>query len=199
MASQVDVCNRALIKIGGGQITSISDNTKAARILSGLWATVLQSELKKRYWSFALARASLAKLSTAPDWGFANAYQLPVDYLKMVQVNDLYVAPSQQDYINGDSSPYAIEGTTIATDFADPLKIRYVRNITDPGLFDPLFVEVLASKLAYESCYGIHQSREGQKTAMEDYRMAVKDAAQSNAIERPPQSIPDDAWMLGRL
>ena len=52
MASQVEICNRALIKLGAGQITSITDNNKQARILSGLWETVRKAELTKRYWNF---------------------------------------------------------------------------------------------------------------------------------------------------
>lgn len=199
MASQVEICNRALIKLGGGQITSITDNTKPARTLASLWDTVRQSELRKRYWNFAMARTSLPKLSPSPAFGFANQYQLPPDFLKLVMVSDIYLAPGLDDYRNQDDSPYAIEGKVLLTDFTDPLKIRYVRDITDPGTFDALFVEVFASKLAYEACYTITQSREGQNSAMTDYKLAVLEAVRANAIEKPPQGIPDDSWMLGRL
>lgn len=204
MASQVEVCNRAMIKIGGAQITSITENSKAARVLGALWDTVRKAELSKRYWNFALARTSLAALSTAPAWGFGSQYQLPVDFLKLSQINDQFIPPSMSDYQNSDGSAWAIESSSagsqvVLTDFQAPLKIRYVKDVTDPGLFDPQFVEVLASKLAYESCYAIHQSREGQKVAMDDYERAVKSAALSNAIAKAPQEIPDDSWMMGRL
>lgn len=199
MASQVEICNRALIKIGGGQITSITDNTKAARVLSGLWDSVRRAELAKRFWTFALSRTSLAALATAPAWGFANAYQLPVDFLKIAQVNDIWISPGLVDYRNGDDSAYTIEGGQILTDFGAPLKIRYVRDITDTGLFDQLFAEMLASKLAMEACYSITQSREGQNQAQQDYDRALRDATLSNAISKPPQGLPDDSWMMGRL
>lgn len=199
MASQVEICNRALIKIGGGQITSITDNTKAARVLSGLWDSVRRAELAQRFWTFAMARTSLAALATPPAWGFANAYQLPVDFLKIAQVNDVWVAPGLVDYRNGDDSPYAIEGGQIITDFGAPLKIRYVRDITDPGLFDQLFGEMLASRLAMEACYSIMQSREGQNVAEKDYMRALRNASLSNAITKPPQGLPDDSWVMGRL
>ena len=199
MASQVEIVNRALIKIGGNRITSMGDDSKSAKVMSALWDTVRKSEITKRYWNFALARAQLAKLSTAPSWNFQNQFQLPVDFLKIVQVNDMYIVPSMTDYVNGDNSPYAIAGQTIETDFEDPLKIRYVKDIADPGLFDHLFVEVLASKLAYEACYEITQSRQGCDQALNDYNIAIKEAYKSNAISRPPQSIPDDSWILSRL
>lgn len=199
MASQVEILNRALIKLGAGQITSITDNTKAARIMVGLWETVRKAELSRNYWNFALARTTLPALSDTPAWGFGHQYQLPVDFLKLVQVNDTFLAPGLSDYRNGDDSFYAIEGKALLTDLGAPLKIRYVQDVTDTGIFDPLFVEMLASKLAFEACYGIMQSRDGQRAAMDDYNAARKEAYLSNAIAKPPQGIPDDSWVLGRL
>lgn len=199
MASQTDICNRALIKLGAGQITSITDNSKAARILSGLWDTVRKAELQKNFWNFALQRTTLAALSDTPAWGFGYQYQLPVDFLKLAQINDTYIVPGLSDYRNGDDSSYAIEGTAVLCDFAAPLKIRYVRDITDAGLFDALFVDMMAAKLAFEACYGIMQSRDGQRAAMDDYKEARRMAILSNAIAKPPQGIPDDSWVLGRL
>jgi hypothetical protein len=199
MASQVDVCNRALIKLGAGQITSITDNNKQARTLSALWDTVRKAELAKRFWNFALQRTSLPALSTTPNWGYGYAYQLPVDFLKLAQVNDVFIAPGLQDYRNQDDSPYAIEGDQILTDFGAPLKIRYVMDVTDSSLFDPLFAEALASRMAYEACYAIMQSRDGQRAAADDYKQAIKDAALSNALAKPPQGMLDDSWMMGRL
>jgi hypothetical protein len=199
VASQVEICNRALTKIGGARITSLADACKGARVMSALWDTVRRAELRKRFWSFALRRASLASLGTAPGWGFALAYQLPSDFLRLVQVSDVYIVPGLTDYREGDDSAYAIEGLKLCTDFPAPLKMRYVADVTDPGAFDALFVEVLSSKLAYEACYDITQSNQGREAAAQDYKMAVVEAARANAIEKPPQGFPDDSWMLGRL
>lgn len=199
MASQVEILNRALIKLGAGQITSITDNNKQARALSALWDTVRKAELTRNFWNFALARTTLAALSSTPAWGFGYQYQLPVDFLKLAQINDTFIAPGQIDYRNMDDSPYAIEGTTVLTDFPAPLKIRYVKDVTDCSFFDPLFVDMMASKLAYEACYTITQSRDGQKAAMDDYKLSLREARVSNAIAKPPQGLPDGEWILGRL
>lgn len=199
MASQVEVVNRALIKLGAARITSINDPVKGAQVMSALWDTVRRAELSKRYWTFAMQRTTLPALASPPAFGFANAYQLPPDYLKLAQVGDEYIAPGLADYRTQDDSPWQVEGGMLLTDFAAPLKLRYVRDITDTGAFVGQFVEVLAAKLAYEACYAITQSREGQQLAMTDYKTAVKEAAAGNAIEKPPQGMPDDSWVLGRL
>lgn len=199
MASQTEIVNRALIKLGGDTVTDISDRSKSARVMSAIWDTVRRSELTKNFWNFALTRAALPALGSVPLSQFTIAYQLPSDYLKIYQVGDFYDVNSLTDYINADDSPYAIEGQKILTNLDAPLNIRYVSDVTNSGLFDPLFAEMLASKLAYEACYQITQSRQGQEIAMNDYRMARKEAVFSNAISRPPQSIPDDSFILGRL
>lgn len=199
MASQVEILNRALIKLGAGQITSITDNNKQARAMSALWETVRKAELTRNFWNFALARTTLPALGTTPSWGFGYQYQLPTDFLKLAQVNDTFISPGQTDYRNMDDSPYAIEGQKLLTDFPAPLKIRYVADVSDVGLFDPLFAEMMASKLAYEACYVVTQSRDGQRAAMDDYKMALREARVSNAIAKPPQGLPDDSWIMGRL
>lgn len=199
MASQTEIVNRALTKLGAARVTNINDGAKSARAMSAIYDTVRKAELRKHNWSFALTRTALPALADAPAWGYAKQFQLPTDFLRMTQVNDVFLVPAMAEYVTGDNSAYAIEGQMILTDFGAPLKIRYVRDITDPGLFDALFVEVFAAKLAYEACEEITNSNTKKQVMDDDYRECVRIAARTNAIERPPQGIPDDSWMIGRL
>ncbi len=199
MASQVAICNRALSKLGAQKITSIEDSNKAARTMKLLYETVLEAELSGHNWNFAKKRATLPSLAEAPAWGFSLQYQLPTDCLKVIQVNDIFVAPGLIDYRSSDDSPWSIEDGKILTDFPAPLKIKYVKNVTDAAMLTPLFVELLASKLAFEGCFDITQSNTRQQAAKDDYNTAIMRAANTNAIELPPQGLPDDSWVLGRL
>src|SRR5690606_18101386 len=110
-------------------------------------------------WNFAMKRASLPALADAPTWGYTYQYQLPSDCLMPVQVGEYYVIPGMADYIGGtDDEPFRIEGRTIATDWSAPLKIRYIRKVTNSGEFDALFVEALAADIAVHTCFAITQS-----------------------------------------
>lgn len=199
MAGQIEIVNRALFKLGALPIASLGDNNKQARIMSGLWDTVRKAELRRHLWSFALRRTTLPALSSAPAWGYAAAFQLPSDFLRLAQVNDLLISPSETDYRTFDDSPYAIEGSVLLTSFPAPLKIRYVADVADPGAFDSLFVEALAAKLAYEACEGITQANEKKSTAADDYKAAIRAASMATALEKPSQGFADDAWMTTRL
>lgn len=199
MASQTEICNRAVTKLGAARITSITENSKSARVMNALWDTVRRAELRRRIWTFAALRTTLPALASQPEWGYGHGYQMPSDCLRLLQVGQTFVVPALTDYRDQDDSAYQIENGVILTDQNAPLKIRYIRDITDPGKFDALFVEAFASKLAYEGAEELTQSLSKKQQALEDYKMALRDATATGAVERAPQGFPDDSWMLIRL
>lgn len=79
MASEVEICNSALIKLGDDTITSLTDDSKRARLCNAQFARLRDEVLRAHPWNFAIRRASLAKLSQAPAFEFAAAFRLPED------------------------------------------------------------------------------------------------------------------------
>lgn len=200
MASSVQIVNSALTKLGARRITSLSDNTKEAREMNAIYELRRDALLRAYNWSFAMKRASLPALVDAPNWGYALAYQLPTDCLRVVQVNDTWVIPGLADYIGGpDAAPYKIEGRTIVTDWSAPLKVRYIYRVTNSAEHDALFDEAFASDLAYQACEALTQSNSKREAAAHDLSAAIKLAVRANAIELPPEPIPDDSWVMSRL
>lgn len=199
MASQVEIANRALTKVGEARILSLSDDVEAARVVSSLWDIVRDAELRSRNWNFSISRTSLAALVAAPDWGFSLQYQLPSDCLRVIQVDEFYPGPSMSDYRNASEAQYQIEGGKILTDLQAPLKIRYVARIEDTGSWDAAFSEVFACRLAVEVCERLTQSNTKRDLAWKEYVEAIRAAVRADAIENPPEPLPDDTWMLSRL
>lgn len=200
MASSVDIANSALTKLGEARIMSLTDNVKPAREINAIFTLRRDALLRAYNWNFAMKRAQLSALTDGPDWGYSYAYQLPSDCLRMVQVNDYYVIPGYGDFISGpDAEPYKIEGQNIVTDFGAPLKVRYVRRVTNSGEFDAAFCECFAADLAHEACESITQSTTKKESLKEGKREAVLLAIRANAIELPPGLIPDDSWMASRF
>jgi hypothetical protein len=200
MASNVQIANSALTKIGAARITALTDNVKAAREVNAIFELRRDYLLRTHNWSFAMTRASLPALSEAPAWGYTTLYQLPTDCLRVVQVNDMWVVPGLADYTSGpDSEPYKITGRRIETDIGAPLKLRYIKRVTDPAQFDAAFVEVFASDLADQVCEALTQSNTKREATRAVLRQSLLEAVRSNAIELPPEAIPDDSWILSRL
>lgn len=200
MASSVEIANSALTKMGETRIMSLTDNVKAAREINAVFDLRRDALLRAYNWNFAMKRAQLSALSDAPSWGYTYQYQLPSDCLRIVQVSEFYVIPGLSDYIAGtDSEPFRIAGQTIETDFSAPLKVRYIRRVTNSGEFDVLFNEVLACDLAVNTCESITQSSTKKESLKEDRKEALQQAIRANAIELPPQVIQDDSWIMSRL
>jgi len=179
---------------------SLTDTQKEAREINAIFELRRDYLLRTYNWSFAMMRAELSALVTTPEWGYTLEYQLPTDCLRVVQVNDFWDVPGMADYMSGpDSEPYRIEGRTIRTDIGAPLLIRYIRKVTNTGDFDVAFNEVFACDLAFNVCEALTQSNSKKESAREDRRDALLLAIRSNAIELPPQMIPDSSWVLSRL
>ncbi|WP_038855167.1 hypothetical protein [Bordetella trematum] len=191
--SLVDIANRALTKLGAGRIISLDDDSQASNTLSSMFGIVRDAELRKNLWHFSKARAELPAISSAPLFGFSHHYQLPADFLRLIEVNGRGCrARPQLD------AWYSIEGGRILINQAGPLRIRYARRVEDPNLFDALFVEALACKLAFEACETLTNSNSKKQMAADEYAVAVADARRMNAIERPAQAVSDDTWLESR-
>lgn len=200
MASDINIANRALQKLGAASITSFNDNSTAGRAMNLAYPIVRDAELRRYLWKFAITRADLAPLSTAPVNGIFNLqYQLPAQCLRVLNVGDYSPGADTSDYRNRTVADYSIEGNLILTNISSPLSLRYIQQITDPGKFDSAFCEALAARLAWETCEQVTQSGEKRKLAMTEYKQALMEAVRANALEIPPDFLPDNAWMLARI
>lgn len=198
MTSEVSICNRALQKLGADTIQALTDDTNRARALALAYEPVRDAELRRRRWRFAIKRVSLAALSSTPDSDYDYQYQVPNDYLRLIEGGDIAQTADMADYRGGASALYSVEGNKILTNLGAPLAIRYIARITDPALFDVAFAEAFAMRLAFECCERITQSDSKQALCKDAYKEALKEARQANALEVAAESIADDSWVLAR-
>ena len=116
-AGVINICNRALQLLGQKRIADFSDNSASARACSSCYDILRKAELRKHPWKFAIQRAELAADAVQPSWGKANGFQLPSDFLKLV--ND-YPETNTLD------RDYEIEGRAIYSNNSSPLQIRNI-------------------------------------------------------------------------
>ena len=119
--SKVDICNNALRRLGQNTIVSLSEDSPQARLCNQIYDSVRDSLLAEHPWNFAMERASLAQLSSTPDFGFDYEYQLPSDCLR-VWATDI---EPEQVWV------WQIEGGKLRTN-ADSVYILYIKREDDP-------------------------------------------------------------------
>jgi hypothetical protein len=204
MTSEVDIANRALSKLGEIRITSLSDNNKAARAMQARYSLLRDAELAASAWGFAVRRVLLAASTDVPAWGYARIFNRPVDDIRPLMVGDLPVNVRAVDVmfaagpVRGDRPDWQIVENRIQTDLAAPLKYEYIARVTDSGVFDPLFVEVLACRLAADACEEITQSNTKQEAMLFQYREALSVARRTHALWEPPRRKGPTRFMMAR-
>jgi len=198
MSSQVQIVNRAMTLLGESRIASIDDDLKQARSAKAMWDISRDALLAAHNWTFAMHRRTVEALSDEPEWGFDRQFQVPTDCLRLVQIGELYVGLDLTDYRSGSSEEYMLEGDRILTSMSAPLKVRYVRRITDTTKFSQPFAASLAAKLALDMCEDLTQSPSKKEAAKAELGNELRNAVRANAIQVAPQHMPDDEWLMAR-
>lgn len=178
--------------LGVTRITALTDDAKQAREISAVWSLQRDAELAANPWAFATTRAELAALSTVPAYGYASAFQLPSDFLRMVEVGQYWAMyePSEAE------ARFALEGSAVLTNEGSPLRIRYVRRVENAGDWSPLFANAFACRLAMVLAEPLTQSDQKRLRAEQAYGRAIREARRSDAFVKPPQRTVDDSWTI---
>jgi hypothetical protein len=179
--SDVSITSSALRRLGDDPITSLSDDSDRARLMNALLPTVLDAVLRAHRWNFAIARASLAAQAAAPAWGYDYGYTLPNNpYCLRLLTTEAY---------DEDKTPFVVEGRTILTDAAAPLNVLFIARITDPTLYDAMFVEALIARLAAEAAYPVTGSKQAAETQFQLYQLKVREAMAYDGLEGTPEEL----------
>lgn len=206
MSNRTEVINRALIKIGANTIASPSEESEQARKASLVFPTLAQGELRRQAWSFAKKRATLAPLADVPGGqDYSEGYNLPADCLRLITLNGNWVFSTIREANEGGSPAYSIEGRVLLTgnnrrtNGTSAAYVTYVSDVSETiSIWDANFVEAFACRLAAELVQSITKNMTLKQSLKQDYLEALKEAKRTNAIELPPQSLPDESWVLAR-
>lgn len=136
----------ALLRCGANRITSLTENTREARLCNSFFETDRDATLRDFPWGFARKQAALAELSEVVT-GFTYVYAYPADCLLIREIYN----PAKVDaedlipYEEGISSTGNIK--LILTEQAGA-ELIYTKKITNATIFDALFADAFAWRLA---------------------------------------------------
>lgn len=204
MASDVEICNRALSKLGENRIASLNDDNKPARAMKARYEALRDAEVAASAWGFAVKRVNLAATTATPEWGFSKVYERPTDDMRPLVIDGYSIdfrsvgVMYEATGYTRNTSAYQFVENQIHTDLGAPLKYEYVSRVTDAGRFGPLFVEVLACRLAVDAAEELTQSNSKMEAVAEQYRKALSDARRTHALWEPPRVKGPTRFMLSR-
>jgi hypothetical protein len=175
MASDVDIINSALNMIGATNITSRTEDSKAARVTNQRYDFVRDAVFRAHPWHCLVKRQELAADTTDPIMEFDNAYQLPADCLRVLR--DQY-----------HDTVFRVEGRRIVTDESS-IKIIYIARITDPNEYDALLMECISARLAADCAFALTASRTLAADMFALYEAKLSEARFINAGEGTPGAL----------
>lgn len=193
MASWTEIANLTLTMAGEATILDLSESNHPAPMLLAVRDTVRDTVLAAHPWNFAIHRAQRAATGTAPVMEWSQTVTLPTDpyCLKVLDVwsGAVKLRPGIE---------YAVEGRSLLADQA-PLRIRYIKRVTDPAAFSPGFVQALAAYWAHTVAYRLTESRSKEAELLEKYAGLLRHAASIDGQESPPVVADDSEWLAARF
>lgn len=184
MASVVSICNKALTLLGSSRIRALTDDSEEARLCNTFYEGVRDAVLQSHPWNCASVRATLARLTDAPAWGFEFAYQLPADCLRVLRM---------QDY----RTRFKVEGSRLLTN-ENTAKILYIRRMEDPSLLPPLLADLIAIRLAHDIAPRLAKSESKRQEMEQLFEQRAREARSADAQEGSADVLIADEWLIDR-
>lgn len=192
--SKIDICNLAMdhLKQEAVVVSIDTPTTNEEKVCSRWYDAVRRKLLRSHPWVFARARKVISRNATTPDFGYADAYDLPNEFLNLRFIGD--------DAIENFKRKYEIEGRQLLIDneSSATLNIGFTQDVINVSLFDSMFVTVFALELAKKVSYKFTLKLSVLNTLDKELKDEKAEAKAVNGQDRPPIIIQRSKWADAR-
>jgi len=180
--NRVSIANLALSNLGEAPIQNLSDDNARARICNARIDDVIRGTLRMHDWNTAMKRVALTGIGE-PLFGFNKTFQLPSDFIKIIEVWPV--------------SKFRIQGDTLLSN-EDTLNILYIAEPVDVNTLDVLLGEAISLKLAVEVSETLTGKDGLKERMMQKWIMALQEARSANSKDKTPEHREDSTFWNAR-
>ena len=175
MSDKITCLNRGLAFLGERPITNPdSPETPAGKHLADQFDQCRREVLRRYPWNWAETWKA-CQITTAPPFGYTNAYSFPDDCLRLIWVGD--ITETRRDFrIINQGKPDYRKVIAIDNSGANTLNIAYTSDVTILSQWDPLALKVLSIWLALDAAKAVTGKVELVKMLNELLSDELKDA-----------------------
>lgn len=191
--SKVDICNQALSLISQQAINSIDAPKDKLEIICAKWyEQVRRAVLAAQPWNFAKARA-LAPETTAPLFGYERAFQLPADYIRIIQIGN-----TRQDYVTY-YKDFSVEDGLLLINYDQEgnLPIVYTKDEKTVVKFSSWFTDAFAIALAIKISPEVNRTQNEIQQLEVQYQQSLNSAKQLEGQESPVITVMNSRFKAG--
>jgi len=201
MASDVDICNLALARLGDeATVTSIKppEGSVQAEHCARFYPLARDCLLQMHPWTFAVREQTLAPL-TLHVQGWTHCYAQPADTLTVLAVLPVHnMQPAARTTF---VTQIDATGQTVILTNEPNARVRCVARITDSTKFSPLFTDALAWLLASYLAGPVIKGDEGAahaRACLQGFNATFAQARLADANQRHVVPEHKPAWMAAR-
>lgn len=188
MASQIQIVNLIAGHLGQDEVLSFPAQGPLGDAITQFWDTARQETLRANTWHCARKRVQLTPTTTAPAFGYSNAFNLPGDFVRFVDVNVTGF---------GEFRDYVREGRQLLSN-STPLNLIYIYDLTDIDYWDADLAMGFSIKLASMAAIKITGDASLKKALEQQFKELYDEAAQADGMEDPPLQFAEDNWIDAR-
>jgi hypothetical protein len=178
--SLVRLGNGALSLIGEPPISSLTDNRDSARAVNENLTQALETVLRMHPWRCALERRSLNRLSSSPAFEYAYQFQLPENFIRLVETST--------------TARCSVEGDKLLSDDA-AVSILYVARIEDIGRLTPDVQGVVEAELAVRLAARLRTANTQLRRELFQIREdRLGEARHASAVDSHPSMVRPQSW-----
>jgi hypothetical protein len=177
----VSIANRALARIGTQSISSLDEGSTASKYCSSLLPEAVQSVYGQYDWRSARKRIELAPLTELPIYDWSYAYQLPVDFARLLSVDS--------------ENEYSLEGQTILSN-DEEMSITYIAYPVEATFIPGYISHLLVTFLAFLLSTPLVSNETMAQRLLQEYQTALERAKvddNAGVYETPPEAFYEDA------
>lgn len=185
--ADVDIVNSSLAKLGAPLIVALTDSVRAAVICNEQYPKMRRKLLASHPWNFATRRTALAATANEPEYEYSTEFLVPSDVLRVLDTD----LPEDEPW----EVEFNIDNNKVLLCNSDAVKIKYVKDITDPTKFPPYFEEALSWLLASDVAFAITQSASVSQAMYAGYKNEIREARSMDAQESGRQAFETNLWI----
>lgn len=199
--SATDICNLALDLLSAGTVQNVVEPSSATEELLNRWYDLCRKKcLREHPWNFAAKRAVLSASSPSPTFGYAKAFPVPADFVRILYLSTDLIT-DQETIMPSDQYQFENGSILLSTNYGDASSVNlvYIYDITEVSRMDPLFIELLAYDIATSVAYKVTENNSNIQRLGEILKQKASIAKAIDGQERPPQMVTRSRVLSSRL
>jgi len=197
VTDRLSVANLALVKMGASDtIVAPDQDSHAARTIASVWDDVrracIRGGRKAPRWNFAeeYAETPARAISAGKPlpFGWSGAFPAPDGALRLAEIVDPVTSDDGWKFASGE---VLLRGS-------GPLRAWWLFDVPEVALWDALFVQCFAARLAYETVDRIAADLARKSALWNEYEANLSAATKVDARENPPVEPEESSWVAAR-